>query len=116
MCQRPEQPMDVDNSDDEDVETLTLSPAQRQARNRESLGIRSKASSSNVVLHSAMLVHRDLGNKSAQRIHKKLIDDPNCMDDYFNPQKSSVRKLTPLQAAAFLLHHVSTAANFPEML
>ena len=91
-----------------------LSATSRRARDRESEAIRSKATSSNVVLHSAMMVHGELGNESARKIHKKLMDDPDSMDDYLNPPKSACRKLTPLEAVAFLLHHVSTP-NFPEI-
>ena len=55
----------------------SLSPTDRRRRNRESEAIRDKARASEfglgVVLHAAMLVHKELGNNSAAAIHQKLI-------------------------------------------
>ena len=78
-----------------------MHPTDRQRRNRESKTIRENASSSNVVLHSAMMEHKDLGNETAHKIHQKLIEDPNSMDDYGDfllwKKQEKIRKLTPLQ-------------------
>ena len=88
----------------------TLTPTERRARDRASEAIRQKASEGpfglDLLLHSAMRVHATRGNQSAKKIHQKLMDDPNSMDDYFQPV-ARTKKLSLPGACSLLVNHVS---------
>ena len=115
-CDGPE-PMD-EGEPSTSPAPASLSPTDQRARNRESEAIRTKAADgrfygatkTNVVLHAAMTTHREMGNDNAAKIHKMLMEDPTCMDDYFKP-KASVKKLPLTAAVALLVHHVSSHSN-----
>ena len=78
----------------------TLSPTERRQRDRKSEALRNdQRYSSNELFHAAMLTHKELGNETAARIHKKLMDDPNSMDDWYEKDKAKkpTQKLSSLQ-------------------
>ena len=82
----------------------TLSETERRQRNRQSEALRNSAmaASSNVLFHSAMMRHGEMGNETAKKIHKDLMDDPNSLDDLYSKldqlkAQEPIRKLTPLQ-------------------
>ena len=107
--------MEEDSPNASSSSSSTLSPTERRQRDRKSEALRNDTTySSNVLFHAAMVTHRELGNENAARIHKMLMDDPNCMDDYFKP-KPKQQKLSPLQASGFLLHHRLTVDTYKSM-
>ena len=78
----------------------TLSPSERRQRDRKSTALRNDPKyTSNELFHAAMMTHGELGNETAKNIHKKLLDDPNSMDDWYRMDQAQepIRKLTPLQ-------------------
>ena len=93
-------------SNESSSSSSTLSPTERRQRDRKSAALRNDPTySSNELFHAAMMRHGELGNETAKRIHKKLMDDPNSMDDWKDQllAKEPIRKLTPLQGYLRLL-------------
>ena len=69
-CSKTDEPMDVNSGPSTAHPGLSASGRQRQ-----SMEIREKYSATSI-LHAAMMVHAELGNDLAKKIHKLLIDDP----------------------------------------
>ena len=100
--------------------TPELSPNSRQ---RQSMEIRTCTNpdgslkySAQSILHAAMMVHKELGNNDASKIHKLLIDDPETngkkLLDGFSTPSGQVTKLSNFQAMAYLLHNNVSADHY----
>ena len=81
----------------------------RRYRAKNSKEIREKYASDDI-LHSAMMVLKEMGYANAAKVHKYLMEDPGSIGDSLakyldNPPPPPVRKLEPLAGLGFMLHH-----------
>ena len=121
FCANVEQHMDVDQ-DPEPSTSKSIPVVSPNSMQRQSMEIRtcknqdgSQKYSPAAILHAAMMIHDEFQNKSAKKIHKLLIDDPESngkklLDGLSNT--SDVTKLSNFEGLAFTIHNDLTVDHY----